>query len=87
MATQDHLLRFRLMTAEELSTERTRLMALNSGFSQLGMGTKQFALATNQILDQLNAIAFVQRERGYTVPEGPRDVKNTMTSTTDFSQM
>jgi hypothetical protein len=85
MAAADHYLRFRRMTAEELVTESARLTALNNGFSQMGMGTKQFAMATRDTLDQLNAIAFVQSERGYSVPEGPRDVKNTTVFTTDFS--
>jgi hypothetical protein len=87
MAYQDHLLRYRLKTSDQLVTEMARLEALNSGFASLGMGTKQFALALSQNIDQMNAVAFVQRERGYTVPDGLRDTKNTMSFTTDFSQI
>lgn len=67
MAYSDHLLRYRMMTADELTAEKARLNALNSGFSQQAMGTKNFSLATRDIIDQLNAVAYVQRERGYTV--------------------
>lgn len=87
MAASEHLLRFRLYTAEELAAERTRLITLNSGFSSQNMGTKAYQIATRDVLDQLNAIAYVQRERGYSVPDGPRATPNTMVGTVDFSQL
>jgi hypothetical protein len=85
MAVADHLLRYRQKTEAELLAEITRLEALDNGFLTMGMGTKQFALATAQNNDKLNAIAFVRRERGYTVPDGPRATPNVQVGVVDFS--
>jgi len=84
MAVADHLLRYRMMTDAELVTENARLTALNSGFASQNLGTKAFTLALSQVMDQLNTVAFVRRERGYSVPEGVRVTQNTMVGVVNF---
>jgi hypothetical protein len=86
MSMQDHLLRFRLLSPADLETERLRLTALNSGFSSQAMGTKQYTIAVGQIMDQLNAIAFVQRERGGVVIPTPQE-NNWGEGITNFEMM
>lgn len=84
MAYQDHLLRYRLMTNDQLTAEAARLAALNSGFSQQAMGSKNYVIAVAQVLDQQNAVAFVMRERGYSVPDSVA-TRPTTVGITDFS--
>lgn len=86
VAASDYYLRYRQKTEAELLVEIARLEALDTGFLSMGMGTKQMAFAIGQNNDKLNAVAFVRRERGYVVPDGPRATPNTMTGTVDFSQ-
>ena len=84
MAMSDHLLRFRQMTEEELVAERDRLNVMNSGFSAQAMGTKSYQVAVDRILEQLNAIAFVRKERGMADIPPPAPVNNNI-GITDFS--
>lgn len=79
----DHLLRHRLLSADELAAEKARLNLLNSGFASQNLGTKAWTLATRDIIDQLNSIAYVERERGYTVITPSR--LNPNIGTIDFS--
>jgi hypothetical protein len=87
MAVADHLLRYRMMTEAELVTENARLSALNSGFASQNLGTKAFTLALSQVMDQLNAVAYVRRERGYSVPDGPRVTQNTQVGVVNFEDI
>lgn len=82
----EHLLRFRLLNDAELAAEKTRLSLLNSGFSQQAMGTKNYTIAVGQLTDQLNAIAFVQRERGGEVVPTDRSASYGV-GVTDFEQI
>lgn len=85
MAMQNHVVRMRRKTNEQLEAEITRLELLNSGFASQNLGTKAFTLAINNIMDQLEAASYVLSERSYRVPDGPRATPNTMTGTVDFS--
>lgn len=64
MAMTDYLLRFRQLTTQELQDKRAALEARDNEFQSQSMGTKSFARDLRQLQDQLNAIAFVLRERG-----------------------
>lgn len=67
MAYEDHLLRFRQKTTEELTELRTAYEAQETIFSQQSMGSKSYVRDLRLLDDKLQAIAFVLRERGYTV--------------------
>lgn len=71
------------MTNEQLEAEEVRLNALNSGFASQNLGTKAFAIATRDVIDQLNAVAYVLTQRGTTVITPSR--LNVNQGTTDFS--
>lgn len=64
MAMTDHLLRFRAMTTGDLLVRRAALELRDNEFASQSMGTKNFARDLRYLQDQLNAIAFVLRERG-----------------------
>jgi hypothetical protein len=64
MAMNDHLLRFRSMSTEELQSKRTALEAQETFYSQQTIGTNSFVRDISRLQDQLNAIAYVLRERG-----------------------
>ena len=87
MAASDYYLRYRQKTEAELLVEIARLEALDTGFLNMGMGTKQMAFAIAQNNDKLNAVAFVRADRSYRVPDGPRATPNTQVGVTDFSQI
>jgi len=44
-------------------------------------------LALSQVMDQLNAVAYVRRERGYSVPDGPRVTQNTQVGVVNFEDI
>ena len=73
------------MTNDQLLAEETRLNTLNSGFASQNLGTKAYTLATRDILDMLNAVAYVLTQRGVTtiVPSQ----LNVNIGTTDFSDI
>ena len=87
MGMQNHLVRYRRKTNEQLEAELTRLEAINSGFASQNMGTKAFTVALSQVADQLEAASYVLAERGYSVPTGPRATPNHHVGTVDFSQL
>lgn len=64
MAVQDHLLRFRQKSTADLQALQAKLEAQDDALQQQSMGTKSFTKDTRYITDQLNAIAYVLRERG-----------------------
>lgn len=63
----NHLVRMRLKTTEQLQAEITRLELLNSGFASQNLGTKAFTIAIGNVMDQLEAASYVLAERGFTV--------------------
>lgn len=72
MAMSDHLLRFRALSTEDLQTKQAALEKLDAApFQQQSMGTKSWTMDRRTITDQLNAIAFVLRERGAIVITKP----------------
>lgn len=79
----DYLLRFRQKTVEQLQTLQTELEAQQSIFSQQSMGTKSYTRDLRRLDDQLNAIAFVLREKTpIVINKRPGDYG---TGITDFS--
>lgn len=80
---QDHLLRFRQKTTEDLQTLQATLESQQTGFASQSMGTKSYARDLRRLDDQLNAIAFVLRERGAIVIQKPET--NYGKGVTDFS--
>lgn len=85
MAMQDHLLRFRQKTTGDLLIKQAALEAQDDAFTQQSMGTKSFTKDSRLIQDQLNAIAYVLRERGAIVISAPP--VNVGVGMTDFSQI
>jgi len=86
MAMHDHLLRFRALSTEALQAKQTALEKLDAApFEQQSMGTKSWTLDRRTITDQLNAIAFVLRERGAIVITPPPI--NVGVGITDFSEI
>lgn len=71
MAMESHLLRYRAKTTEYLQAKQLELEALDTPFSQQSMGTKSFTVDKRTLTDQLNAIAYVLRERGAIVIRKP----------------
>lgn len=85
MAMSDYLLRFRQLTTQELQDKRTALEARDNEFSAQSMGTKSFQRDLRMLQDQLNAIAFVLRERnGLVIIKPPI---NYGVGVTDFSDV
>ncbi len=66
VALQDYLLRFRMLTNDQLVAKQAALESQETFFSQQGMGSKSMTRDLRLLQDQLNAIAFVLRERGTT---------------------
>lgn len=85
MAMNDHLLRFRQKTTVDLQALQAKLEAQDDAFQQQSMGTKSFTKDLRYIADQLNAIAYVLRERG-TIAIVPPAI-NIGVGVTDFSQV
>lgn len=85
MAAQDHLLRFRSKSSADLLVKQVALEAQDDAFQQQSMGTKSFTKDVRYIQDQLNAIAYVLRERGAIVISAPP--VNVGVGITDFSQI
>ncbi len=85
MAMESYLLRFRAKTTEELLELQAQLEAQQSVFSQQSMGSKGFTRDLRRLDDQLNAIAYVLRERGPLEPIPPPI--NIYEGITDFSQL
>lgn len=86
MAMSDHLLRFRALSTGALQTKQAELEKLDAApFQQQSMGTKSWTMDRRTITDQLNAIAFILRERGAIILEPPP--VNVGVGITDFSQI
>lgn len=86
MAMNDHLLRYRAKSTEDLLAKQEELEALDaSPFVQQSMGTKSFTVDKRTLTDQLNAIAYVLRERGAIVIRKP--LINIGVGITDFSRV
>ena len=64
MAVADFLLRFRSLSTAALQAKQTALEAQDTIFQSQGMGTKTMTRDLRLLQDQLNAIAFVLKERG-----------------------
>jgi hypothetical protein len=64
MAYPQYLLRFRAMTTDQLTARQAALWAQETIFTQQQMGGKSMTRDLTRLEDQLEAIAFVLRERG-----------------------
>lgn len=83
MAVADHLLRFRLMSTEDLQAKKLQLEGQESIFSQQSIGSKSATRDLRLLYEQLNAIANVLAERGIQcVVKAPF---NNSVGTVDFS--
>ena len=81
----DYLLRFRSKTTEELLTKQRELEEQESAFVTQAEEDRSYTKDLGFIRDQLNAIAFVLRERGgVAITRAPVNVN---IGTIDFSQI
>ena len=85
MAYTDYLLRYRAKDTAALEALRTALEARETTIVSQSMGTKSITRDLRMLQDQLNAIAYVLKERGATVIVKP--VINHGIGVVDFSQI
>lgn len=76
-----------MMSTEDLLAKQVLLEKQNSVFSSQSMGSKSFIRDLRYLTDQLNAIAFVLRERGYTGIIEPPAAGNYGYGTTSWESM
>lgn len=85
MSAADHVLRFRLMSTEELLAKKAKLEEQDSIFQSQTVGTKTSVRDLRFLAEQLNAVAQVLAERGaQTVIKAPF---NNAIGVADFSQV
>ena len=82
----DHLLSYRMESNDDLLAEKTALKNQRSVFVSQGMGSKTFQRDLRLLEERLQAVNFVLRERGYTIPDS-RPTPNTMIFTTSFGNI
>ena len=85
MAYTDYLLRFRAMSSADLAVKQAALEAKDTILSQQSMGSKAFTRDLRLLQDQLNAIAYVLKERSATTIIKP--IINHGIGITDFSEV
>lgn len=83
MALSDYLVRFRSLSTEALLEKQVSLEAQDTIYQSQSLGTRSFARDLRMMNEQLNAIAYVLRERSpVTQPTGE---PSEFVGTTDFS--
>lgn len=79
----DHLLRFRQKSTEDLLAKQAELEGQETTFIAQSMGGKSFTRDLQLIESKLQAIAYVLAQRGYTTPV--KAIINPNIGTVDFS--
>ena len=85
MAYTDFLLRYRSLSNDALVAKQAALEAKDTILSQQSMGSKAFTRDLRLLQDQLNAIAYVLKERSATTIIKP--IINHGIGITDFSEV